>query len=74
MLKVTLNIPLNRWLRFSNCQGIRIFNDKAFFFPMAQKHDGQFFNFRIFIKLFIHEVKKTLKFWFLELYLFNKYQ
>ena len=35
---------------------------------------GQLFNFRIFIKLFIHEVKKTSKFWVLGLYLFNKYQ
>ena len=52
----------------------RIFNDKAFFFPMAQNHFGQLFNFCISIKLFIHKVKKTSKFSVLGLYLFNKYQ
>ena len=43
----------------------RIFNDKAFFFPMAENQFGQLFNFCIFIKLFIHKVKKTSKvrFW-----------
>ena len=51
----------------------RIFNDKAFFFPTAEKHVGQLFNFRIFIKLFIHEVQKTSKFLVLGLYLLNKY-
>ena len=54
--------------------GLRIFNDKVFFFPTAYKPIGQLFNFRIFIKLFIHEEKKTSKFWVLGLYLFNKYQ
>ena len=53
---------------------LRIFNDKAFFFPMAENHFGQLFNLCIFIKLFIHKVKKTSKFWVLGLYLFNKYQ
>ena len=38
------------------------------------KHFGQYFNFHIFIKLFIHKVKKTSKLWVLGLYLFNKYQ
>ena len=37
----------------------RIFNDKAFLFPMALNHFGQLFNFCIFIKLFIYKVKKT---------------
>ena len=52
----------------------RIFNDKAFFFLTTKKHYGQLFNFRIFIKLFIHGVKKTTKVWVLGLNLFNKYQ
>ena len=47
---------------------------RPFFFPTAEKHVGQLFNFRIFIKLFIHEVQKTSKFWVLGLYLLNKYQ
>ena len=49
----------------------RIYNDKAYTFP---QHTGKFFNFRIFIEFFIHEVKKTLKFWVLGPYLYNKYQ
>ena len=53
---------------------IRIFNDKAFFFPTAQKHVGQLFNFRIFIKLFINGVQKTSKFLVFGLYWLNKYQ
>ena len=44
----------------------RIYNDKADSYP---QHVGKFFNFRIFIKFFIHEVKKTLKFWVSESYL-----
>ena len=39
--------------------GIRTYNDKAYTSPYLF---GQFFNFRIFIKFFIHEVKKTSKF------------
>ena len=35
---------------------------------------GLLFNLRIFIKLFIHEVKKTLKFWVSGPYLYNKHQ
>ena len=38
----------------------RIYNDKADNYP---EHVGQFFNFRIFIECFIHEVKKTSQFW-----------
>ena len=38
---------------------IRTYNDKAYTSPHLF---GQFFNFRIFIKFFIHEVKKTSKF------------
>ena len=52
----------------------RIFYDKAFFFPTVSKHFGQFFNFRIFIEIFIYEVKKTSKFLVLGLYLLKKYQ
>ena len=37
----------------------RTYNDKAYTSPHLF---GQFFNFRIFIKFFIHEVKKTSKF------------
>ena len=49
----------------------RIYNDKADSYP---QHTGKFFNFRIFIEFFIHEVKKTLKFWVSGPYLYNKYQ
>ena len=38
---------------------IRTFNDKAYTSPQLF---GQFFNFRIIIKFFIYEVKKTSKF------------
>ena len=51
-----ISITLN--LKFKWCKILRIFNDKAFFFLTAKKPFGQLFNFRIFIKLFIHEVKK----------------
>ena len=37
----------------------RTYNDKAYTSPHLF---GQFFNFRIFIKSFIHEVKKTSEF------------
>ena len=37
----------------------RTYNDKAYTSPHLF---GQFLNFRIFIKFFIHEVKKTSKF------------
>ena len=37
----------------------KIFNDKVFFFPTVSKYFGQYFNFRILVKLFIREVKKT---------------
>ena len=37
----------------------RTYNDKAYTSPHLF---GQFFNFRISIKFFIHEVKKTSKF------------
>ena len=50
---------------------IRKYNDQA---DTPPYHFGQLFNFHIFIKLFINEVKKTSKFWVLELYLYNKYQ
>ena len=50
---------------------IRIYDDKADSYP---QHVGKFFNFCIFISFFIHEVKKTLKFWVSEPYLYNKYQ
>ena len=33
-----------------------------------------YFNFRIFIEFFIHEVKKTFKFWVSVPYLYNNYQ
>ena len=36
----------------------RTYNDKAYTYPHLF---GQFFNFRIFIKFFIHEVKKNIK-------------
>ena len=49
----------------------RIYNDKADSYP---QHAGKFFNFRIFIEFFLHEVKKTLKFWVSGPYLYNKYQ
>ena len=49
----------------------RIYNDKADSYP---QHAGKFFNFRIFIEFFIHEVKKTLKFPVSGPYLYNKYQ
>ena len=35
---------------------------------------GKFFNFRLFIEFFIHEVNKTSKFWILVPYLYNTYQ
>ena len=38
----------------------RIYNDWADSYP---QHVGKFVNFRIFIEFFIHEVKKTWKFW-----------
>ena len=37
----------------------RTYNDKAYTSPHLF---GQFFNFRIFVQYFIHEVKKTSKF------------
>ena len=49
----------------------RTYNDKAYTSPHLF---GQFFNFRTFIKFFIHEVKKTSKFKGSGLYLHNKYQ
>ena len=49
----------------------RIYNDKAYSFPL---HGGTDFNFRIFIEFFIHEVNKALKFWISGPYLYNKYQ
>ena len=49
----------------------RIYNDKADSYP---QHVGKFFNSRIFIEFFIHEVKKTFKFWVSGPYLYNKYQ
>ena len=49
----------------------RIYNDKAYTSP---HHVDKFFNFRIFIEFFIHELKKTLKFWVSGPYLYNKYQ
>ena len=49
----------------------RIYNDKADSYP---QHVGKFLNFRIFSKFFIHEVKKTLKFWLSGPYLYRKYQ
>ena len=49
----------------------RTYKDKAYTSPHLF---GQFFNFRIFIKFFIHEVKKTSKFKGSGLYLHNKYQ
>ena len=39
--------------------GVRNYNDKAYTSPQLF---GQFFNFRIFIKLFIYDVKKPSKF------------
>ena len=50
----------------SNCQ--RKYNDKA---NTPPKHFGQLFNFCNFIKLFIHEVKKTSNFWVSGLYIIN---
>ena len=41
---------------------LRIYNDNADSYP---QHAGKFFNFRVFIEFFIHEVKKTLAFWVL---------
>ena len=49
----------------------RIYNDKADSYP---QHVGKFFNFRIFIEFFNHEVKKTLKFCVSRPYFYNKYQ
>ena len=49
----------------------RIYNDKADNYP---QHGGKFFNFRIFIEYFIHEVKKTYKFRVSGPYLDSKYQ
>ena len=49
----------------------RIYNDKADSYP---HHVGKFFNFRILVELFIHEVKETLKFLVSGPYLYNKYQ
>ena len=46
-----------------------IYNDKAYSYP---QHVGKFFNFRIFIEFFIHEVNKTLTFWELGPYLYSK--
>ena len=47
------------------------YNDKA---DTPPYYFGQLLNFRNFVKLFIHEVKKTSKFWVSGLYLYNKYQ
>ena len=49
----------------------RTYNDKSYTSPHLF---GQFFNFRIFIKYFIHEVKKNIKVLGIGLYLHNKYQ
>ena len=49
----------------------RTYNDKAYTSPQLF---GQIYNFRIFIKFFIHEVKKTSKFWVSGPYLYSKYQ
>ena len=38
------------------------------------QHVGKFFNFRIFIEFFNHEVQKTLKFWVSGPNFYNKYQ
>ena len=48
-----------------------IYNDKADSYP---QHVGKFFNFRIFIEFFNHEVKKILKFLVSGPYFYNKYQ
>ena len=49
----------------------RTFNDKAYTSPHLF---GQFFNFCIFIKFFLYEVKKPSKFYVSGPYLHNKYQ
>ena len=50
---------------------LRVYNGKADSYP---HHTVNFFTFRILIEFFIHEVKKTLKFWVSGPYLYNKYQ
>ena len=71
-----VNLPSGE-RRFLNTRAIysevwaRIYNDKADSYP---QHVSKFFNFRIFIEFFIHEVNKTFKFWESGPYLYNKYQ
>ena len=53
------NVKRDFYLYVFSCTFQRTYNDKAYTSPHLF---GQFFNFRIFIKFFIHEVKKTSKF------------
>ena len=63
--------------RFQGQQALQQLNGKGSlairpFLYNDLKHFGELFNFRILVAFFIDEVKKTLKFWVLGLYLFDK--
>ena len=72
MESTLLHVKLRHAPYFAVCKKIqRIYNDLA---DSSPQHGGKFFNVRIFIEFFIHEVNKTLKFWISGPHLYNKYQ
>ena len=56
---------------FELLSSVRIYNDKADSYP---QNVGKFFKLRIFIGIFIHQVKKTWKFSESGPYLYNNYK